>query len=183
VDLSKLSDSERLMAEQAVLTLRALEQAAATAPHGKGLATLEAVIHDKGFEHLRNMLSVACAAPNESAPCAALSTVSSGSHFGKNVSHEYQDHEPETDTGVELQSRRESVNRRGSFTLRLWSRDPIAAKAKNIIHLACTSSATFACRLLRRYGRNAAHPSTETPSYVTANCGVIPQAVADLLRD
>jgi hypothetical protein len=53
------------VAEQAVLTLRALEQAAATAPHGKGLATLEAVIHDKGFEHLRNMLSVASASRPE----------------------------------------------------------------------------------------------------------------------
>jgi hypothetical protein len=59
MDMSKLSDSERLIAEQAVLTYRALEQAAATAPHGKGLATLEGVIHDKGFEHLRNMLSIA----------------------------------------------------------------------------------------------------------------------------
>jgi hypothetical protein len=65
MDLSALSDSERLVAEQAVLTLRALEQAAATAPHGKGLATLEAVIHDKGYEHLRNMLSVASASRPE----------------------------------------------------------------------------------------------------------------------
>jgi hypothetical protein len=65
MDLSALSDSERLVAEQAVLTLRALEQAAATAPYGKGLATLEAVIHDKGFEHLRNMLSVASASRPE----------------------------------------------------------------------------------------------------------------------
>jgi hypothetical protein len=65
MDLSKLSDSERLVAEQAVLTLRALEQAAATAEHGKGLATLEAVIHEKGFEHLRHMLSVASASRPE----------------------------------------------------------------------------------------------------------------------
>jgi hypothetical protein len=65
MDLSALSDSERLVAEQAVLTLRALEQAAAAAPYGKGLATLEAVIHDKGFEHLRNMLSVASASRPE----------------------------------------------------------------------------------------------------------------------
>jgi len=65
MDLTRLSDSERLVAEQAVLTLRALEQAAATAPYGKGLATLEAVIHDKGFEHLRNMLSVASASRPE----------------------------------------------------------------------------------------------------------------------
>jgi hypothetical protein len=65
MDMSKLSDSERLVAEQAVLTYRALEQAAATAPHGKGLATLEGVIHDKGLEHLRTMLSVAAASRTE----------------------------------------------------------------------------------------------------------------------
>jgi hypothetical protein len=65
MDFSKLSDSERLVAEQAVLTYRALEQAAATAPHGQGLATLEGVIHEKGFEHLRTMLSVAAASRPE----------------------------------------------------------------------------------------------------------------------
>jgi hypothetical protein len=65
MDFSKLSDSERLVAEQAILTYRALEQAAATAPHGHGLATLEAVIHDKGFEHLRTMLTVASASRPE----------------------------------------------------------------------------------------------------------------------
>lgn len=65
MDLSKLSGSERLVAEQAVLTYRALEQAAATAPHGRGMATLEAVIHDKGLEHLRKMLSVAGASRPE----------------------------------------------------------------------------------------------------------------------
>ena len=84
MDLSKLSDSERLVAEQAVLTLRALEKAADTAPHGKGLATLEAVIHDKGFEHLRKMLTVASASRPEaqkrgfaSSPVAAGTRASS----------------------------------------------------------------------------------------------------------
>jgi hypothetical protein len=65
MDFSKLSDRERLIAEQAVTTYRALEQAAASAPMGKGLATLESVIHDKGFEHLRNMLSSAVASGPE----------------------------------------------------------------------------------------------------------------------
>jgi hypothetical protein len=59
MDLSKLSDRERLVAEQAVLTLRALDEAADKAEHGKGMAALEGVIHDKGFEHLRNMLASA----------------------------------------------------------------------------------------------------------------------------
>ena len=60
MDLSKLSERERLVAEQAVLTLRALDEAGDRAEHGKGMAALEAVIHDKGLEHLRGML--ACAA-------------------------------------------------------------------------------------------------------------------------
>ncbi len=65
MDLAKLSDAERLVAEQVVLTLRALERATAAAPCGRGLATLEAAIHDKGFEYQRNMLSVASASRPE----------------------------------------------------------------------------------------------------------------------
>jgi hypothetical protein len=65
MDFSKLTDGERLVAEQAVLTLRALEQAGDAAPWGKGMESLEAVIHDKGFEHLRNMLSMAANARPE----------------------------------------------------------------------------------------------------------------------
>jgi hypothetical protein len=44
-----------LVAIQALETYRALQQAVKTAPHGKGLATVEAVVHDKGFDHLRKM--------------------------------------------------------------------------------------------------------------------------------
>jgi hypothetical protein len=65
MDLSKLSDRERLAAEQAVLTLRALDRAADAAPQGQGLAYLEAAITDKGFEHLRNMMSLAANARDE----------------------------------------------------------------------------------------------------------------------
>lgn len=85
MDLSKLTDRERLVAEQAVVTYRALEQAAKDAPYGKGLAHLEAVIHDKGFNHLRAMLSAAAASRPEAqkkgsasnAACAAKSGSSS----------------------------------------------------------------------------------------------------------
>lgn len=59
MDLSKLSERERLVAEQAVLTLRALDEAGGLAEHGRGMAALEAVIHDKGLEHLRGMLACA----------------------------------------------------------------------------------------------------------------------------
>lgn len=65
MDFSKLTDRERLVAEQAVTTYRALEQAAATAPMGKGLAMLEGIVHDKGFEHLRTMLQAAAASRPE----------------------------------------------------------------------------------------------------------------------
>jgi hypothetical protein len=65
MDWSKLSDRERLAAEQAVLTLRALDRAADAAPQGQGLAFLEAAIADKGFEHLRNMMSLAVNARDE----------------------------------------------------------------------------------------------------------------------
>jgi len=49
------SETERLVALQAIETYRALQKAVKAAPHGKGLATVEAVIHAKGFEHLATM--------------------------------------------------------------------------------------------------------------------------------
>lgn len=49
------SEAEELVALQAIETYRALQQAVKTAPHGKGLVTVEAVVHDKGFDHLRTM--------------------------------------------------------------------------------------------------------------------------------
>lgn len=49
------NEAEALVAIQALETYRALQQAVKTAPHGKGLATVEAVVHDKGFDHLRKM--------------------------------------------------------------------------------------------------------------------------------
>ncbi len=49
------NEQEKLVALQAIETYRALQRAVKTAPHGKGLATVEAVVHDKGFDHLRKM--------------------------------------------------------------------------------------------------------------------------------
>ena len=57
MDLSRLSDRERLVAEQAVETLRALDKAADEAPHGHGFSRMEACIHDKGFGLLRTILA------------------------------------------------------------------------------------------------------------------------------
>jgi hypothetical protein len=53
------NETEKLVALQAIETYRALQQAVKTAPHGKGLATVEAVVHDKGFDHLRKMYETA----------------------------------------------------------------------------------------------------------------------------
>ena len=76
--MSKLTDRERLVAEQAVLTMRALEQAGETASWGKGMESLEAVIHDKGFEHLRTMLSLAANARPEAQKKGLVSGRASG---------------------------------------------------------------------------------------------------------
>ena len=62
--MSKLTDRERLIAEQAIETLRALDRAADNAPHGQGLACMEDCIHDKGLGLLRTiMTSTASARP------------------------------------------------------------------------------------------------------------------------
>ncbi len=61
LDFAKLSHEERLAAESAVLTMRSLVQAAESAPHGQGMACVESALHEKGFEHLRQMLQTAVA--------------------------------------------------------------------------------------------------------------------------
>ena len=53
--ISVADEDEKLVALQAIETYRALKQAVKDAPHGKGLAFTEAVVHDKGFDHLRKM--------------------------------------------------------------------------------------------------------------------------------
>ncbi|HEX3355890.1 MAG TPA: hypothetical protein VHS31_02820 [Tepidisphaeraceae bacterium] len=60
-----MSDRERLIAEQAVETLRALDKAAEQAPWGKGLECMEACIHDKGFGLLRALMVQTASAQTE----------------------------------------------------------------------------------------------------------------------
>jgi hypothetical protein len=57
--ISVENEQEKVVALQAIETYRALQQAVKTAPHGKGLATVEGVVHDKGFDHLRKMYEAA----------------------------------------------------------------------------------------------------------------------------
>lgn len=49
------NEAEALVARQAVETYRALQQAVKDAPHGQGLAFTEAVLRERGFDHLRKM--------------------------------------------------------------------------------------------------------------------------------
>jgi hypothetical protein len=65
MDFDKLTAEQRLVAEQAVLTFQALERAAREAPSGQGFAHVESALHDKGFEHLREMLRLAVSAHSE----------------------------------------------------------------------------------------------------------------------
>jgi hypothetical protein len=65
MDLSQLSPRERLAAEQAILTVRALDKAGDAAPQGRGFEYLEKVITDEGFKHLRDMLASAVSAREE----------------------------------------------------------------------------------------------------------------------
>jgi len=53
------NEDERLVALQALETYRALQHAVKTAPHGKGLATVEAVVRDKGFDQLQKAYEAA----------------------------------------------------------------------------------------------------------------------------
>ena len=61
LDFNRLSAEELVAAESAVLTMRSLMDAAKAAPHGQGMACVEAVLQDKGFEHLRTILLTAVA--------------------------------------------------------------------------------------------------------------------------
>ena len=61
LDFDKLSPEELLAAESAVLTMRSLMDAVKTAPHGHGMECVESALHDRGFEHLRNLLRAAVA--------------------------------------------------------------------------------------------------------------------------
>jgi hypothetical protein len=61
LDFATLSAEELLAAESAALAMRALLEAVRTAPHGRGMETVENVLEDKGVEHLRLMLATAIA--------------------------------------------------------------------------------------------------------------------------
>jgi hypothetical protein len=57
--ISVADETEELVALRAVETFRALRRAVADAPHGRGLAAVEAVVRDRGFEQLARMYQAA----------------------------------------------------------------------------------------------------------------------------
>ncbi len=59
------SDEERLVAEQAALHYRQLKQVMKTAPFGKGMAVMEQAVREKGFEQMRQTLSLLANAHDE----------------------------------------------------------------------------------------------------------------------
>jgi hypothetical protein len=65
MDWNALTDEERLVAEQAVATLRLVKQAGNQAPHGKGLFCLEQAVQDHGFPLLRDILQRSIGAHDE----------------------------------------------------------------------------------------------------------------------
>jgi hypothetical protein len=58
MDWSKLTENERIIAEHAVLTFQAVREAVQKAPQGQGMAAIEQVVQEKGFETLRRMIEV-----------------------------------------------------------------------------------------------------------------------------
>jgi hypothetical protein len=59
------NDEERLVAEQAVLNYRELKRVMKTAPHGKGMAVMEQAVRERGFEQMRQTLSLLVNAHDE----------------------------------------------------------------------------------------------------------------------
>lgn len=59
------SEEERLVAEQALLNYRELQGVMKSAPHGKGMAVMEQAVRERGFEQMRQTLSLLINAQNE----------------------------------------------------------------------------------------------------------------------
>lgn len=65
MDWDKLTDDEKLIAEQAIAMARAVKLAGDRAPYGKGLACLEQAVLDHGRELMRSTLEPSISARSE----------------------------------------------------------------------------------------------------------------------
>lgn len=61
----KLSDNERLVAEQAIAAYRTATRAMRDAPQGHGLDRIEQAVRSEGFEALRKMVELAASEHDE----------------------------------------------------------------------------------------------------------------------
>lgn len=61
----RLTDNERLVAEQAIAAYRTATQAMRQAPQGHGLDCIEQAVRDRGFESLRKMVELAASEHDE----------------------------------------------------------------------------------------------------------------------
>jgi hypothetical protein len=59
------NDEERLVAEQAVVNFRELMSVMKAAPFGHGMAVMEKAVREKGFEQMRQTLSLLAGAHEE----------------------------------------------------------------------------------------------------------------------
>ena len=65
MDWDRLTDNERLVAEQAVAAYRTATRAMRDAPHGHGLDRIEQAVRTDGFEALRRMVELAASEHDE----------------------------------------------------------------------------------------------------------------------
>ena len=66
MDMDKLSEDERIIAEQSVVAFQAVLQAGRGAVHGQGMNSMEVVVQEKGMEILRKMLELSASDHAES---------------------------------------------------------------------------------------------------------------------
>lgn len=59
MDWDRLTDNERLVAEQAIAAYRTATRALRDAPQGQGLDRIEGAVRDEGFESLRKRVELA----------------------------------------------------------------------------------------------------------------------------
>lgn len=65
MDLSGLTGNERIIAEHAVAVYQAVREAVETAAAGQGMARIEQVVREKGFETLRRMIELGASEHSE----------------------------------------------------------------------------------------------------------------------
>ena len=82
-DFRNLEIGERLVAKQAILTLRAFKQALRAAPPDQRMEALDRAVRRQGQEHLRVMMAAAIAAQNSQGASTPLADHESAAATGR----------------------------------------------------------------------------------------------------